>query len=83
VTADGIGGHGESREQGSSFPRGGVFMAAVDAVVVMSPDGMVRDWNPAAERIFGYEREEAVGRELAGLVIPHALREQHRSALAR
>ncbi len=68
---------------GHGFPAGGVFRAAVDAVVVMGADGHVRDWNPAAERTFGYSHEEAVGRELADLIIPHALRDQHRSALAR
>jgi PAS domain S-box-containing protein len=59
------------------------FDSAVDAVVVMSFDGVVRDWNPAAERTFGYSRDAAVGRELAGLIIPHALRDRHRAALAR
>ena len=70
-------------EPGRGFPAGGVFKAAVDAVVVMGADGCVRDWNPAAERTFGYSHDEAVGRELAGLIIPHALRSQHRAALAR
>jgi PAS domain S-box-containing protein len=49
----------------------------------MSSDGTVRDWNPAAERLFGYTHAEAVGHELAELVIPHALRDRHRAALAR
>jgi PAS domain S-box-containing protein len=70
-------------QPGTGFPAGGVFRAAVDAVVVMSLDGYVRDWNPAAERTFGYSHGEAVGRELAGLIIPHALRGQHRAAIAR
>ena len=61
----------------------GVFEASVDAVVVMSLDGRVQDWNPAAERMFGYTKAAAVGRELAGLIIPHALRDRHRTALAR
>jgi PAS domain S-box-containing protein len=71
----------ESSARGQAFPRGGVFNAAVDAVVVMSTDGVVRDWNPAAERMFGYSYDRAVGRELAGLIIPAALRERHRTAL--
>jgi PAS domain S-box-containing protein len=61
----------------------GVFEAAVDAVVVMSIDGRVQDWNPAAERLFGYTKDAVVGEELAGLIIPHALRDRHRAALAR
>ena len=61
----------------------GVFEAAVDAVVVMSIDGRVHDWNPAAERLFGYPKASAVGHEVASLIIPHALRDRHRAALAR
>jgi PAS domain S-box-containing protein len=69
--------------QGRSFPAGGVFKAALDAVIVMSADGRVGDWNPAAERIFGYRYGQAVGAELAALIIPPALRDRHRTALAR
>ena len=65
------------------FPTGGVFDAAVDAIVVMSIDGLVTDWNPAAERLFGRSRRDVVGAELAELIIPHALREKHRGALER
>jgi PAS domain S-box-containing protein len=60
-----------------------VFRAAIDAVVVMGEDGRVRDWNPAAEQLFGYSREEALGQELAELIIPGPLRSAHRHALAR
>jgi sigma-B regulation protein RsbU (phosphoserine phosphatase) len=70
-------------ESGRGFPAGGVFNAAVDAVIVMSADGVIADWNPAAERMFGYAHAFAVGRELADLIIPNALRDQHRRALDR
>jgi PAS domain S-box-containing protein len=73
----------QALEPEPGFPPGGVFKAAVDAVVVMSFDGHVQDWNPAAERMFGYSRDTALGRELAELIIPHALRDRHRAALAR
>jgi PAS domain S-box-containing protein len=75
--------HEQPPAPGHGFPAGGVFNAAVDAVVVMSADGRVRDWNPAAERLFGYRHADAVGRELASLIIPAALRDGHRAALAR
>jgi PAS domain S-box-containing protein len=69
--------------RGSSFPQGGVFRASVDAVVVMDVEGIVRDWNPAAERLFGYSHAEAYGRLLEELIIPGPLRPAHRNALAR
>src|SRR5205823_12907159 len=39
-------------------------------------------FNPAAERVFGFSRQEAVGKELAELIIPVRMREQHRRGLA-
>lgn len=49
----------------------------------MGGDGIVRDWNPAAERVFGYRREEAVGQLVEELIIPGPLRAAHRNALNR
>jgi PAS domain S-box-containing protein len=40
-----------------------VLETALDAVVVMSPDGLVADWNEVAEQTFGWSRTEAVGRK--------------------
>lgn len=68
---------------GHGFPAGGVFTAALDAVVVMDSDGRVRDWNPSAEDVFGYSWHEAVGNELAELIIPPAYRAAHREAFGR
>jgi len=38
------------------------------AIVLMAPDGTVTSWNPAAERLFGYSAEEAIGRDIDDLV---------------
>lgn len=62
---------------------GGVFRAATDAVIVMDAEGCVVDWNPAAEETFGRRRDDVIGKELAGLVIPGPLRDAHRNALRR
>jgi PAS domain S-box-containing protein len=68
---------------GLGFPRGAVFLAAPDAVIVIDGSGAIRDWNPAARALFRFTREEALGRELAELIIPTPLRDAHRSALRR
>ena len=60
-----------------------MFAAALDAVVVMDSDGNVRDWNPSAEEVFGYSWDEAVGHEVAELIIPPAYRGAHRTAFKR
>jgi PAS domain S-box-containing protein len=57
--------------------------AALDAVVTMDDRGRVLGWNHAAETTFGYRADEAVGRDMADLIVPAALRAAHRSGLAR
>ena len=41
-----------------------------DALLLLSPDGVVLNWNPAAEAIFGYAPAEAQGRRLIDLIVP-------------
>jgi PAS domain S-box-containing protein len=60
-----------------------IVEAALDCVVTMGHDGVVVDFNPAAEATFGYSRDEAVGRRLEELIVPHELRAAHRAGLRR
>ncbi len=60
-----------------------VLRAALDGVVTIDHRGRVMEFNRAAERLFGYAREDALGRELAELIVPAASREAHRRGLAR
>jgi PAS domain S-box-containing protein len=57
--------------------------AALDCVVTMDHEGRVVDFNPAAERCFGYRAADVAGRDMAELIIPPLLRERHRRGLAR
>ncbi len=54
-----------------------VISTALDGVVMMDDRGMVVDWNPAAEAIFGYHKEQAMGRRVAELIIPKAMHAAH------
>jgi PAS domain S-box-containing protein len=47
-----------------------------DAVIFADRDGIIRFWNAAAETMFGYRAEEALGQTL-DLIIPESLRAQH------
>jgi PAS domain S-box-containing protein len=47
-----------------------------DAVVAADRDGIIRFWNPGAERIFGHAAAEAIGQSL-DLIIPERLRQRH------
>ena len=60
-----------------------VLLAALDCVVAMDHHGRVVEWNPASERTFGWSAEEAIGREMAELIVPPALRSRHRDGLSR
>jgi PAS domain S-box-containing protein len=60
-----------------------ILDSALDAIIGMDHEGVVTEFNPAAERTFGYSRNEAIGRELADLLIPLGLRGSHRGGLAR
>lgn len=60
-----------------------ILETALDAVVVMTSDGIVADWNDRAVSIFGWLRDEAVGRTMADLIIPERYREAHKNGLQR
>ncbi len=57
--------------------------ALLDAVVVMGSDGIIRQWNGAAERIFGWSAGEAVGSRFVELCVPPHLRAAHLEGLQR
>jgi PAS domain S-box-containing protein len=57
--------------------------ASLDCVVTIDHEGCVLDFNPAAERTFGLSAAQALGREMAELIVPPDLRESHRRGLAR
>jgi PAS domain S-box-containing protein len=44
--------------------------SAQDAIILMDGDGNVAFWNDAAAAVFGYDREEAIGREVHRLIVP-------------
>lgn len=47
-----------------------------DAIVAADRDGIIRFWNPGAERIFGYSSQAAIGKSL-DIIIPERLRARH------
>ena len=56
---------------------GDVLVGSIpDAIIVADAEGRVVLWNPGAERIFGYDQDEALGQSL-DLIIPERLRQRH------
>ncbi len=60
-----------------------VIESSLDAVIAVDKRGRILEFNPAAERTFGYRSEEALGREVAELVIPPEARAQYRRGFER
>jgi PAS domain S-box-containing protein len=60
-----------------------IIDSAIDAVVIIDARGVVHEWNPQAERTFGWTAAEAIGRELNDLIVPPALREAHKAGMQR
>jgi diguanylate cyclase (GGDEF)-like protein/PAS domain S-box-containing protein len=59
-----------------------ILEAALDCIITIDHEGLVHEWNPAAERTFGYSRHEAMGREMATMIIPPETRDAHRRGIA-
>ncbi|KFI23905.1 PAS domain S-box protein [Nitrosococcus oceani] len=56
---------------------------ALDAIVLISANDSITDWNPQAEKTFGWKREEVLGLSLAETIIPPRHREAHWQGLRR
>gem|GEM_PF-958741 len=67
----------------SESRKAAVLETALDAIVSIDSENKVIEWNPAAERIFGYSRELAMGRDMAELIVPRSNLEVRRKGLAR
>jgi PAS domain S-box-containing protein len=54
-----------------------VLDSAPDAFVTLDAEGVIRGWNRAAERLFGWTAEEAIGQSMRTLVTPPEFRDRH------
>ena len=61
----------------------GILESAMDCIITIDHEGLVVDWNPAAEATFGYTRDEVTGKDMADFIIPARLRQSHHHGLAR
>ncbi|HXN49258.1 MAG TPA: PAS domain S-box protein, partial [Bryobacteraceae bacterium] len=73
----------EEATRESEARKAAILDSALDCIVTIDHEGRIREFNPAAERTFGYRRDEVVGKPLADVIIPAPFREAHRRGLAR
>jgi len=62
--------------------KGVILETALDAIIFIDHEGLVREWNPAARKILGYSRADALGRPMDDLIIPPSLREVYEGGVA-
>ncbi len=67
----------------SEARKAAIIEGALDCIVTMDHEGRITEFNPAAEKTFGYTRSEAIGKPLADLIIPPSSRQAHREGLQR
>ncbi len=60
-----------------------VLEGALDCIVMMDDKGHIVEFNPAAERTFGYQRVDVIGKNLASVIIPSASRQSHNEGFRR
>ena len=60
-----------------------VLNAALDSIIGMDENGLITEFNPAAEQTFGYRRAEVMGQTLSDKIIPPELRAAHEEGLRR
>lgn len=67
----------------SEAHKAAILDSSLDCIVAMDHEGRITEFNPAAERTFGYDRENVLGKHLADVIVPPSLREKHRAGFAR
>ena len=54
-----------------------ILSTSLDAIITIDADDIITSWSKQAEVIFGWSIDEAVGRDLAGLIVPERYRQRH------
>ncbi len=68
--------------QESEARKGAMMQSALDCIISIDHQGRIIEFNPAAEKTFGYKRARVIGKELAATIVPPSLQEAHRRGLA-
>lgn len=67
----------------SELRKSGVLETAIDGMITIDEHGAIIDFNPAAERMFGWRHDEVRGRDMAQIIVPPALRAAHNAGMKR
>lgn len=59
-----------------------LFEKSLDALITIDSKGLIKEWSPQAEAIFGYTEAEIIGERLSEKIVPHAHREGHENGMS-
>lgn len=60
-----------------------ILETALDGIISIDNEGKIQEWNPAAQKIFGYSREEAMGRQVDDLILPQSVKQTYKEGLTQ
>jgi PAS domain S-box-containing protein len=67
----------------SEARKSAILQSALDCIISIDLNSRIIEWNPAAEKTFGYARAEVIGQSLPELIIPLALRQAHLEGMTK
>ncbi|MDX8483257.1 PAS domain S-box protein [Mesorhizobium sp. VK24D] len=71
--------HSPSEAHASEVIRRTMLQASLDAIVVIDESGSIIEFNPAAEKMFGFQRSDILGKDLLDTIVPHYYRKGYAS----
>ncbi|CAA0086968.1 Signal transduction histidine-protein kinase BarA [Zhongshania aliphaticivorans] len=70
------------REKRFEFISHSLYESSLDAIITIDGESIIREFGKSAEKLFGYSREEAIGQNVAEIVIPPSLRQAHHDGMS-
>jgi PAS domain S-box-containing protein len=74
-------GEAELAQESNKFQA--VLRNSLDAIILMDAGGVITGWEGASQSIFGWSKNEAIGKSLGNLIIPERFQEAHLAGLRR
>jgi len=69
--------------QRSENRKSAIMGSALDCIITIDAEDRIVEFNPAAEKTFGYRSEEMLGKPMAKFIVPESMREMHYAGLER
>ncbi len=73
----------EAKMRASEMQMRSLLESAIDGIIVINAAGRITEFNPGAEKMFGYQRDEVMGQLLSDKIIPQPLAKRHQEGLER